>query len=320
MEDVKFTFLLPAYKARFFQLALESIKNQSYSNFKCIVSDDCSPENLKNIFDSVCAEDHRFTYRRNFKNLGSENLVSHWNLLLNKCSSPYFIMASDDDIFHVEFLETLNALTEKYPDVSMIRSRTQKIDSTGKMLQLEGEYQEYNDGIDFYKQFFCSDYIPCIANILFKTNLLKEMGGFIDFPLAIGSDDATTLSLSKYGVVNTKDILFSFRVSGINLSDFRNTDPKILAKKMKAINLFSEWISKDFANIMERNFDTNKIKDIKYGIFSYLHACMTGVAYQLNYLKFLNQIAYMYKKHLIAKNENFLKLNWRWFKNNYLSK
>ena len=28
MEDVKFTFLLPAYKARFFQLALESIKNQ----------------------------------------------------------------------------------------------------------------------------------------------------------------------------------------------------------------------------------------------------------------------------------------------------
>ena len=123
------------------------------------------------------------------------------------------------------------------------------------------EYQEYNDGIDFYKQFFCSDYIPCIANILFKTNLLKVKGGFIDFPLAIGSDDATTLSLSKYGVVNTKDILFSFRVSGINLSDFRNANPKNLAKKMKAINLFSEWISKDFANIMKHNSDTNKIKD-----------------------------------------------------------
>ena len=89
---------------------------------------------------------------------------------------------------------------------------------------------------------------------------------------------------------------------------------------MKAINLFSEWISKDFANIMKHNSDTNKIKDIKSGIFSYLHACMTGVAYQLSYLKFLNQIAYMYKKHLIAKNETFLKLNWRWLKNNYLSK
>lgn len=320
MEDVKFTFLLPAYKARFFQLALECIRKQSYSDFNCIVSDDCSPEDLKTIFDSVCGGDSRFTYRRNSKNLGAESLVSHWNLLLNECSSPYFIMASDDDIFHVDFLATLNALTEKYPDVSMIRSRTQKIDSVGKILQLEGEFQEYNDGIDFYKQFFCSGYIPCIANILFKTNLLKKMGGFIDFPLAIGSDDATTLCLSKYGVVNTKDILFSFRVSGINLSDFRNLNPKILAKKMKAINLFSEWISEDFANMMKHNIDTNKIKDIKYGIFSYLHACMTGVAYQLNYMKFLNQIAYMYKNHFIAKNENILKLNWRWLKFNYLLK
>lgn len=42
----KYTFLLPAYKGRFLDEMLRSIQGQTYTNFKVIISDDCSPEGL----------------------------------------------------------------------------------------------------------------------------------------------------------------------------------------------------------------------------------------------------------------------------------
>ena len=98
---MKYTFLLPAYKVKFLEKALNSIINQTYSDFKVIVSDDCSPENIKAIVDKF--SDERISYRRNSCNIGSKSLVSHWNLLLDLCDTEYFILASDDDVYEKEF-------------------------------------------------------------------------------------------------------------------------------------------------------------------------------------------------------------------------
>ena len=70
MEEVKYTFLLPAYKPNFLEEALVSIKEQTYTDFKVIVSDDCSPHDLKSIFEKTCGDDPRFVFRRNEKNMG----------------------------------------------------------------------------------------------------------------------------------------------------------------------------------------------------------------------------------------------------------
>ena len=75
MTQTKYTFLLPAYKPDFFEEALRSIKQQTYSDFKVLVSDDCSPHDLKSIFDKVCGDDERFAYRRNEENMGGKSLV-----------------------------------------------------------------------------------------------------------------------------------------------------------------------------------------------------------------------------------------------------
>ena len=96
---IKYTFLLPAYKPQFLEEALLSIKNQTYTDFCVIVSDDCSPFELKPIYDKVCAGDSRFSYRRNEENMGGKSLVSHWNLLVEMCETEWLIMASDDDVY-----------------------------------------------------------------------------------------------------------------------------------------------------------------------------------------------------------------------------
>ena len=127
-SKVKYTFLLPAYKFRFFEEAICSIKNQNYKDFICIVSDDCSPEKLKFVFDKTVGNDSRFIYRRNEENMGGKSLVSHWNLLVNLCNTDYLVMASDDDIYAPSFLAEIDVLVNKYPEIDVFRAKAKRIE------------------------------------------------------------------------------------------------------------------------------------------------------------------------------------------------
>ena len=149
MNNIKYTFLLPAYKVLFFEEALQSIKNQTYRDFKVIVSDDCSPENLKSIYDKVCGDDPRFIFRRNEENMGSKSLVSHWNMLVDMCDTEWLIMAGDDDVYEPTFLEEMDRLQVKYPNVDLLHARARVIDAEGEVVKLDSAYDEYVTQIEF---------------------------------------------------------------------------------------------------------------------------------------------------------------------------
>lgn len=220
--NTKYTFLLPAYKSMFLSQALESVKNQTYKNFKCIVSDDCSPEDLKCIFDECVGSDSRFVYRRNELNMGRKSLVSHWNLLVNLCDTEYLIMASDDDIYEPIFLEQIDCLTIKYPDVNLFRGRAKRINKNNELLEKDIFIDEYQSKIEFIYSFCFHKLIQCVAHYVFKTKKLQEENGFIDFPLAWCSDNATAISMSDNGVCHTPSFVFSFRRSNVNISSMEN--------------------------------------------------------------------------------------------------
>ena len=93
----KYSFVLPAYKACYFKEALESILNQTYSDFELIIVNDASPEDL----DSIVSEfdDSRITYYTNETNIGGKDLVEQWNKSLTYAKGEYVILASDDDVY-----------------------------------------------------------------------------------------------------------------------------------------------------------------------------------------------------------------------------
>lgn len=243
MNQTKYTFLLPAYKPDFFEEALRSIKSQTFSDFKVLVSDDCSPHDLKSIFDKVCEDDERFQYRRNEENMGGKNLVSHWNLLVDMCDTEYLILASDDDLYEKTFLEEVDKLARKYPEVDLIRARVENINENGDVLFKDVSLQEIVSQVEFTAQIFYNNVIQCIANYVFKKDTLRSFGGFLCFPLAWFSDTATVLKISNRGVANTKDILFGFRHSNQNIS-FRGETKESNYKKALAATLFRNWFFK----------------------------------------------------------------------------
>lgn len=155
-------------------------QNQTYTDFKVLVSDDCSPENLKPIYEKVCGNDPRFAFRRNEANMGGKSLVSHWNLLVDLCDTEYLIMASDDDVYEPKFLEEIDALVEKYPKVDILRAKARRVEN-GKQVLTDEAIPEMQNQSDFLQYFGVKEMVLCLANYVFKTNALKRMKCFPDF-------------------------------------------------------------------------------------------------------------------------------------------
>lgn len=258
----KYTFLLPAYKALYLEKALLSIKNQNYKDFNVIVSDDCSPEDLKSIYERAVGDDSRFVYRRNDVNMGGKSLVSHWNLLVDLCNTDFFIMASDDDMYDPTYLEEIDRLVIKYSNVDLFRGRA-KIIYENDELQLNDQiYSEIMDQAHFFYVCFSNSFISCEPNYCYRTKVVKAKGKYVDFPSAWFSDDATHLLMAENGCATTRNVVFGFRNSSISISKtwMKSDDAR---KKVEASLAFNRWIDSYYPSIKQN--EERALLGIAYG-------------------------------------------------------
>lgn len=306
--NVKYTFLLPAYKTAFLEEMLHSIQNQTYKSFKVLISDDCSPEPIREICEHYLS-DPRFSYRRNDENMGCKRLVAHWNLLVDMCDTEFLVMASDDDVYAPTFLEEIDKLQTRYLGVDLLRARANIIDKDGLVLKKDALYEECVNQLDYLEQLDFYNHIECIANYVFNTKALKKCGGFVDFPLAWSSDTATTNLLSSNGVANTKDILFSFRMSGMNISSQELNNRNMSQKKFKSLCLYDDFMLNLFKTIRT---DGTKLQEITLqrvitqhkkrisGLMGW-YSCTLPVGDFIRYVKTYRKRGYINSLFLIVK-------------------
>jgi len=230
------SFILPAWKSRYLRDAINSIKTQTSPDWELVVVDDCSPEPLKEIVDAF--NDSRIRFIRNEKNLGGQNLVQQWNHCIQFATGDYIVLAADDDLYKPTFCEEVIRLAGKYPQVDLIHSSVEQIDEEGKHLWDDSILPEYTSKYEYLNWWLTGRSFTCIGNFAFRRTALLELGGFIDFPCAFGSDIATPIALSKNGVANTSEMLFCFRQSAQHLS----ADSSRFKEKLEAISQLSEWL------------------------------------------------------------------------------
>lgn len=150
--SLKYSFVLPAYKAAYLRESIESILNQTYREFELIIVNDASPEDLSSIVDNY--QDERIQYYVNETNLGGTDLVAQWNHCITFAKGEYLILASDDDVYHPDYLEKMNVLVDKYPKVNVFRSRVQHMNADGF---IRGESEVLDEYLSYV--FFCTQCI-----------------------------------------------------------------------------------------------------------------------------------------------------------------
>lgn len=229
---------MPAYKTEYLREAIRSILNQTYKDFKLVISDDCSPFDVENVVREF--SDTRITFRKNEKNIGGENLVVHWNLLLNYVDTDFVILSPDDDLYSCHFLEEINNLVGKYPEANVFKSRSQDVDALGVPYKQDIVYPQFISQIENIKYQFSNNTISGIGQYVFKRQALVDIGGFVNYPVAWWSDVMTHIKLSGNGMGITKDILFSFRHFEGNISSHKSKPSERKAKTKATLLFFND--------------------------------------------------------------------------------
>ena len=226
-----FSVLIPAFKGQFLSDAIDSCLAQDYDDFEVIIVDDHSPDNLHAIVSNY--SDKRIRYYSNRANCGAVDVVDNWNICLSYAKGDFVICMGDDDRLLPWCLTEYSLLLQKYPNLDVYHARTELIDEKGEFINLQESRPEWESALSALWHQCCCHRLQYIGDFLFRTSTLRRDGGFYKLPLAIFSDNISSIRAAKNGgVANTQKICFQYRVNKFTITN--NGDPRILAKSIKS--------------------------------------------------------------------------------------
>ena len=267
MSSPLVTIAIPCYKVAFLDKAIASALGQTWKSLEVIVVDDGSPDDILSIVNRF--SDDRLRYVRNDKNIGGLNPALNWNRCLELAQGEFFCLLCDDDLYEPEFVETLLTLAEKYPKTNVFRTRANFINREGREVNRFASAPEW-ESCDDYLWHVCNNYrSQTISEWVFRSNVLKEQGGYAMLPLAWYADYLTIFRVAQVGgIASTSMILTHFRLSGENISskDDCNTEEKICAAKIYRIEI--EKLLENNPNRVEllKSLDSLLKAHIKYNL------------------------------------------------------
>lgn len=111
--------------------AIQSILQQTFTDFELIISDNASTDRTRTICQHYAAQDRRIRYHRNATNIGGAN---NENLTFTLARGQYFRLAAHDDLCAPELLAQCVAVLDRDPAVVLCYTATHYINEDGRLL------------------------------------------------------------------------------------------------------------------------------------------------------------------------------------------
>ena len=202
-EKIQFSIIIPAYNAEhFIDATLNSVFNQTYTNYEIIVVDDCSTDNTYNVLK-------KYNNIRLLKTPQNLRQGGARNVGLDACRGEYVVfLDSDDTLYNNTVLESLNnyIVQKNFPDIIY----------TGMKISGKREMVIMPDINNCKKDFRLAEYKWANAvSICWKNSLLQEKN--IRFPEKIRYEDVYFYFL---GIEKSK----SYAIGDFILYDYNNRD------------------------------------------------------------------------------------------------
>jgi len=162
-----------------FKNQINSIKNQTYSNWCCIINDDCSERSIYEWMTDYIKDDERFIIARNNRNLGFYNNFEKLMYLIPD-NTDFIALADQDDLWHSNKIEQL---VEAFDDeTTLVYSDMKIVDKNGNTISNTFWTTRRN----YYEEL---DYLILVNTItgaasMFRRSIIKYL---IPFPTLIGT-------------------------------------------------------------------------------------------------------------------------------------
>ena len=231
------SIVIPLYnKERFIKETLDSVFNQSFTDYEIIIVNDGSTDSSVFIVNAI--EDQRITVLSN-QNKG----VSHArNFGISKANSDLIALLDGDDLWEPNHLENLYNLYEKFPDCGLYATAYNKKYFNGEKIKASynGLAKEYFGIIEDYFSASIKDGIAWTSAVLIPMKTFRKVGVF-DEEMRSGQDTDLWIRIALKDSVAFSSIASSNKIilaPKYHLSYSTNRIDRLkLFEKFKAVEL-----------------------------------------------------------------------------------
>ncbi len=170
----KVSVLIPVYNAEpYIGKTIESVLNQTYTDFELVIVDDCSTDGTFQICENYAKQDDRIRLYRNERNLG---MMPNWNHGITLCDGEYWGKLDADDLWEPEFLHDCVDVLEADEKVGLVCSGFDEINEKGDLLSSTMD----NDTCGIIK---LSNYVKAGPKSIFSHPYVRQGIGLLRFEI-----------------------------------------------------------------------------------------------------------------------------------------
>jgi len=174
--------ILPVFNAeKTVGAALESIQNQSFSRWECIVVDDGSTDETAEIISEFKNRDSRFR----IITIPHSGIVTALNTGLEKVSAPFIARMDADDISFPERLAKQFDFLQKNPEIDVVSCFVEHGVIDNKKMKGFAHYVDWTNKIIAPKDHFINRFIesPIVhPTVMFRKEIVEKFGGYSHTP------------------------------------------------------------------------------------------------------------------------------------------
>lgn len=217
--------IMPAFNCeQYVKQAIDSILNQTYTNFELLIADDCSTDNTKTVIDTY--NDVRI---KTFHNTVNQGYLKASNKLFVKTTGELITFQDADDWSDRERIEKLVNQFKQDKELFCVGSFINRVDATGKEIgkfQYECNYEDIKKALP--------EYFNCVGSaLMIKREILNAIGVYNEYFDRIGSEDLYWYGLfvPEYKTINIPECLYYYRDTPNSVSREVNMPVRKLASK-----------------------------------------------------------------------------------------
>lgn len=240
MKAPKLSVCIPVYNCdQFIKDAIDSVLNQSFSDFELVILDNQSTDNTVEIIKSYT--DPRIKFEQNPSNIG---MLANWNRVVTLTSGEYIKVLPADDFLYPGCLQAqCDALdADKDKTIALVCGRKKVINDAGKTLFTRGYSKKAGrvNGIKAINNTIRSggNIIGEPGVVMFRKSILEKSGPF-DASIYYVMDLFMWFKMLVHGdLYVVPDVVCAFRIStvseSIKIVDKQKTDVDNFIKKIYA--------------------------------------------------------------------------------------
>ncbi|MDG1804988.1 glycosyltransferase family 2 protein [Flavicella sp.] len=214
-HNIKVSIIIPVFNSGDLVFrTLDSVLEQTYDNWECLLIDDGSTDNTKVIVKNYCAHDTRFKILDRKSNNKGPSAARNTGIV--EANGDYIVFLDSDDFLSESCLEKRIDYIRKYPSFDVWVFKMRIINESGKLKDICNVYPEDINNQNQYIKLFISFVFPFTVTCpIWKTSVLRELNGFNELLLRFEDPELhirALISCYKFKInVNDKEDCFYYK-------------------------------------------------------------------------------------------------------------